>query len=258
MNNAEQVAELTQRLINEGKSKTEVVWQTALACIGWPYVYGAWGEYCTPAERKKRYKPEHPTIKTKCKAFDGGSCDGCQWYPDGKRVRCFDCRGFTDWALKQVGIDLVGEGATSQWNTAINWTSKGKVKDGIPENTLVCLFKANGKTMEHTGLGLNGETVECSNGVEYHEKMASKWTDWAVPVGIETGPVPPAPPVPEGYAIVTGKNLALREGPSTGCKVLDRAPTGTQVRITAPPDDWEHVEYKGKSGYMMKKYLKEG
>ena len=94
--------------------------------------------------------------------------------------------------------------------------------------------------------------------------MAKKWEYWAVPVGISAGPVPPAPeppqpePVPDGYAIVTGKQVALREGPTTGCKVLLRVPTGNQVKITPPPADWELVEYSGKSGYMMKEFLKEG
>jgi uncharacterized protein YgiM (DUF1202 family) len=112
--------------------------------------------------------------------------------------------------------------------------------------------------MEHTGFGLNGQTLECSSGVEFHEKMASKWTDWAVPNGIDAGPIPPEPPVPKGYAVVTGKNLALRQGPSTSCKVIARAPTGSSVKITDPPSDWEYVTYNGKKGYMMKKYLREG
>lgn len=261
MNTANYVDQQIAILKNSGIPLSNAAWEAAMLCVGWPYVFGAWGAYCTVAERKKRYSQEHPTIRTKCKAYDGGSCDGCQWFPSGERVRCYDCRGFTDWVLKQFGFDLQGEGATGQWNTASNWSSKGEVKDGIPANTLVCLFVKKGAKMEHTGFGLNGKTIECSSGVEYHEKMAGKWTHWAVPACITPGPTPPAPPdppVPEGYAIVTGKNLALREGPSTGCKVLCRAPTGTQVKVTPPPDDWEHVEYKGKSGYMMKKYLKEG
>ena len=63
---------------------------------------------------------------------------------------------------------------------------------------------------------------------------------------------------PEGYAIVTGKNVALREGPSTGCKVLIRVPTGTKIKLTDPPSDWDHVSYSGKDGYMMSKYLQKG
>lgn len=271
MNTARQVDEQIQVMKAAGWSNQAIVWNTAKLCVGWAYVYGAWGAYCTTSERKKRYKPDHPTIYSACQVLRDkdkkSSCDGCKWFPGSERTRCYDCRGFTDWCLLQVGIDLIGEGATSQWNNNQNWSAKGAIKDGIPADTLVCLFyhkKGSTTVMAHTGFGLNGETVECSNGVEYHEKMADKWTHWAVPRGIDPSPVPPTPtppeptPTPEGYAIVTGKNLALREGPSTNCKVIARAPTGTKVKLTEPPSDWEHVTYNGKQGYMMSKYLQKG
>ena len=196
MNNADQVAELTKKLADEGRSNAEIVWETAKACIGWPYVFGSWGALCTPAERQKRYSAAHPTIKTKCRNFDGkGTCSGCQWFPDGYRVRCFDCRGFTDWCLRQVGIDLSGEGATSQWNTDANWTEKGDIQD-MPKDTLVCLFVRKGSKMEHTGLGYNGQTCECSSGVQYFQNMKSKWTHYAIPRGISGGiPIPDSKPI---------------------------------------------------------------
>lgn len=269
MNSARQVDEQILQMKQDGWANQAIVWNTAKLCVGWPYVFGAWGADCTTAERKKRYRDSHPTIYSKCQVLRSSnpkpSCAGCQWFPGGERVRCYDCRGFTDWCLKQVGIDLVGEGATSQWNTASNWSAKGEVKDGIPADTLVCLFKANGNKMEHTGLGLNGETVECSNGVEYHEKMASKWTHWAVPCGIDPSPVPPAPtppeptPTPKGYAIVTGKRVALRTAPTTQAGIILRVDTGKQVKLEEPPpEEWDYVSFQGKTGWMMKKFLKEG
>ena len=208
MNTAEFVAEKIAEMKAGGVPLSEAAWETAKMCVGWPYVFGAWGAECTVAERKKRYRESHPTIRSKCKAFDGGSCAGCQWFPDGKRVRCYDCRGFTDWVLKTVGIiDLQGEGATSQWNTAANWQMKGTVAEGIPQGVIVCLFyteKTNPSKMAHTGLYYCGETVECSSGVQYSKTLAKKWTHWAVPRGVEGGTKPaPAPaqdpdPVPAG------------------------------------------------------------
>ena len=186
MNTAKQVDELIKQWTAEGKSKTEIAWNTALACVGWPYVFGAWGALCTVAERKKRYRDAHKTIKTACKAYDGGNCSGCKWFPGGERVRCFDCRGFTDWVLKQVGVDLKGEGATSQWNTASNWKSKGEIGT-MPQGVIVCLFyrdKNNKKSMAHTGLGYNGKTVECSSGVQFSKTVNKKWEYWAIPAGI--------------------------------------------------------------------------
>lgn len=194
MNNIEQVAQLTESLKKAGKSLAEIVWQTAKACVGWPYVFGAWGELCTPPNRRRRYSIKHPTIKTKCKNFNGDkTCSGCQWLPDGFNVRIYDCRGFTDWCLKQVGIDLYGEGATSQWNHAANWSVKGEIKD-MPKDTLCCLFVKSGKTMEHTGLGYNNETVECSSGVQYFSSRKAKWTHYAVPAGI-SGSIPGVKPM---------------------------------------------------------------
>ena len=194
MNTAKQVAALIDQWRAEGKSKTEIAWNAALACEGWPYVFGAWGAECTVAERKKRYRDAHPTIRTACKAYDCGSCSGCKWFPGGERVRCFDCRGFTDWVLKVSGvIDLQGEGATSQWNTAENWDAKGTI-DTIPGNTLVCLFVQKNGKMEHTGLGYNNETVECSSGVQHFTSRKAKWTHWARPAGSGgDAPIPPTP-----------------------------------------------------------------
>ena len=212
MNTANYVDNEIQSMKASGIPVGTATWNTALLCVEWPYVFGAWGAYCTVAERKKRYSPSHPTIKTKCKAFDGGSCDGCKWYPNGERVRCYDCRGFTDWCLKQFGIDLIGEGATSQWNTASNWSAKGEIAD-IPEDTLVCLFVKKGKKMEHTGFGFHGETCECSSGVQHFTKRDKKWTHWAVPVGVEhSDPVPTPTPEPTPTPTPTPTRPTLRRG----------------------------------------------
>ena len=177
MNNADQVAELIEKLKKDGGPLQAAAWKAALACVGWPYVFGARGQLCTPANRRARYSSAHPTIKTACKNYDGtGTCTGCKWYPNKKRVRFFDCRGFTYWILLQVyGWTLSGAGATSQWNTESNWKAKGEI-DTMPKDTLCCLFVRKGKTMEHTGFGLNNETIECSAGVQHFTSRNKKWT----------------------------------------------------------------------------------
>lgn len=177
------IAELKARVANIGIPLSEAAWQAALACEGWPYVYGAWGALCTVSERKKRfgYSPTHSTIKTACKAYNGGKCDGCKWYPDGYRTRCFDCKGFTKWVIEQItGFKLYGDMVLTQWGHAENWCAKGTVSQGIPQGVLVCLFKYNGEKWTHTGLYYNGETCEASSGVQHKTKMGSGWTHWAV------------------------------------------------------------------------------
>ena len=192
MNSAEYVAKLIETEKSSGKELSAVAWDAAMACVGWAYVFGARGQYCTPSNRRSRYSDSHPTIKSACKNYNGSSsenCKGCKWYPNEKLTRFFDCRGFTYWILKQVyGWELVGAGATSQWNDAKNWKAKGPIST-IPKNTLVCLFVQKGKTMEHTGFGLNNETIECSAGVQHFTQRKSKWTHWGIPACV-TGETP--------------------------------------------------------------------
>ena len=198
MYSAKYVSEQIEKLKASGMSLYLVAWKVALLCVGWAYVFGGRGEYCTPANRRARYSDAHPTIKTKCKNYEGtGSCSGCKWLPGGEKTRFFDCRGFTYWVLLQVfGWKLMGSGATSQWNNAENWIAKGTVADGIPRDVLVCLFVANGKTMEHTGFYFNGETCECSNGVQHFTSLNKKWTHWGIPA-CEQNVTPTPTPTPE-------------------------------------------------------------
>ena len=213
MNTAEYVAEMIDKWTASGAEKWRIAWSAALLCVDWPYVFGAWGAECTPSERRRRKRDDHPTIVSKCQVLNGsrGTCTGCKWFPEGKTVRCFDCRGFTDWCLKQAGIDLKGEGATSQWNTTSNWLRKGPVET-MPETTLVCLFVQNGSKMEHTGFGLNNETYECSAGVQHFTKRNKKWTHWAIPRGLYGG---------------------------------DEGNKGTALRVTQPGNDWAVPDVPG-------------
>lgn len=203
MNTAAYVDQLIQDQKNAGVPLQEVAWNAAKACVGWAYVFGAAGEYCDIDNRRAYYKrkgDEYPTIKTACQIMMGkkSDCGGCKYYPGG-RTRFFDCRGFTRWTLKKVyGWVLQGGGCTSQWNTASNWKAKGKISEGFPVNTLVCLFYSKdnkGVTWEHTGFGFNDETVECSVGVQYFSTRNKKWTHWAVPACVEGGVEPVPVPV---------------------------------------------------------------
>ena len=180
MNTLTQVDELIAQMKAEGQSAPEIVRQTALACLEWPYVFGAWGEECTPANRRRRARAEYPTIVSKCQVLSGraAGCHGCKW---GEGVRMYDCRGFTAWLLRQVGIDLYGDGATTQYNTARNWAKRGLIRE-MPD-CVCCVFRAKGKRKEHTGMHLGGGVViDCSTGVSSVGMRG--WTHYGVPVGL--------------------------------------------------------------------------
>ena len=183
MNNIDQVNALRDRLVAEGTPKPDTIRQIAFACLGWPYVFGAWGEECNPNNRKRRVRDDHPTIKSKCQVLSGrsGTCNGCQWYPSDCRVRMYDCRGWTRWLLQQVGLDITGQGATSQYNTSANWVRKGKIAE-MPD-CVCCVFRQKGNSMEHTGMYLGGGVVvDCS--VNVRSVGMSGWTHYAIPVGL--------------------------------------------------------------------------
>lgn len=203
MYTAEYVDKQIAEMKESGESLQVVAWKTSLLCTGWAYVFGARGQYCTPANRRERYNgtaegKDKDNIKNKCQNFDGnGTCAACRWFPNSKRTRFFDCRGFTYWVLLQVyNWKLIGAGCTSQWNTASNWKAKGRVADGVPKNTLVCLFYSKDNkevTWEHTGFAYNGETTECSNGVQHFTTMNKKWTHWAIPACVDSPAPEPTP-----------------------------------------------------------------
>ena len=250
MNTAEYVDRQVTEMKNKGIPLSEAAWQLALLCTGWPYIFGNRGEYCTPAKRKAVYeKHGGETLVTKCRAlkFVGGSpvvsgdCAGCAWFPGGKRVRSFDCRGFTYWVLLQIfGWKLMGTGCTAQWNNKANWKEQGEVKDGIPQGVIVCLFyrdKKNPKSMAHTGFYYNGETCECSSGVQHFTKLNAKWECWGVPACVE-GEIPsPVSPAPEPE-----KKPTLRRG-STGKYVIE-----LQEALTALGYDVGKTGADGKFG----------
>lgn len=172
------------KVVNE---KAEKVVELAKSCLGWPYVFGAWGEECTPSNRKRRARSDHPTIISKCPVLNGtkgATCEACKWY----NAKIFDCRGFTYYCLKQAGvIKLEGGGATSQYNYKGNWAQKGSIKE-MP-NLVCCLFQYNSSTgkMAHTGLHIgNGDIIHCSVNVQTGTTADKAWTHYAIPLGLYT------------------------------------------------------------------------
>ena len=164
--------------------KVDKVIETAKACMGFPYVYGAWGEECTPSNRRRRIRAEHPTIVTGCPVLNpkskATSCEGCKH--QGQLI--FDCRGFTYYCLKQAGVEISGGGATTQYNTTRNWMKQGKIKD-MP-NVVCCVFQKNSLgRMAHTGLHIgDGNIIHCQVGVQTGRTSDKAWTHFAIPKGL--------------------------------------------------------------------------
>ena len=192
MNSTDYISTRLEALIQQGKSKPEIVQAIAPETVGWPYVFGAWGEICTPSARKRRARADHPTIVSACQVLSGkkSSCDGCKW---NLPARMFDCRGFTHWIMDLVGVNIAGQGCTSQWNTKANWTVRGPISE-MPRDKVCIVFTGNSTTKEHTGIYLgDGSTVECSSGVQYFSPMKAKWKYYAIPHGLYSDIPTPTP-----------------------------------------------------------------
>lgn len=224
------------------------------------YIYGMTHVMWTEA-RQKQYNQAKAGNKDCQNSIKYGS----KWY--GHYVT--DCSGLFSWAFKQLG-GYMYHGSNTMWNSYC--VSKGELRNGKrtdgkelkPGTAIFTYNKTTGKR-GHVALFIGGGYVIEAKGAFYGVVKSpiteSRWVEWGELKGVDYGvsPQPQPEPKPEkGYAIVTGTNLALREGPSTNCKVITRAPTGSKVKIETPPTDWEYVDYNGKKGYMMKKYLNEG
>lgn len=143
------------------------------------YIWGTSGQTCTQAliNSKHAQYPDHvdPSIVKK-------------WI--GKQV--FDCQGFVQSAMKQVGIQMVS-GATSQWKKT-NFVAKGTI-DTLPADKVCCLYKhdtssSDANKMSHTGLYLgDGSTFIHAAGsktgvVKSTIKAYGRWTHWGIPAGL--------------------------------------------------------------------------
>ena len=139
------------------------------------YIWGTAGQTCTQAliNSKHAQYPDHvdPNVVKK-------------WL--GMQV--FDCQGFVQQAMKQVGIQMVS-GATSQWNKT-NFEVKGTI-DTLPADKVCCLYRKDASTgkMGHTGLYLgNGEFIHAAGSstgvVKSTIKAYGRWTHWGIPAGL--------------------------------------------------------------------------
>ena len=205
MNSANQVNEMVQGWIDGELTKSEIIWNTALAELGWDYVWGATGQTCVPSTRtsymnrqiQRGLDGEAAETKRKCQVLSGkkSGCEECAFYPDGQRTLIDDCQGFVKQVCKRVGITFSGGGCTSMWNAKANWSEQGPIAD-MPKDKLCCVFwtdKNDKKVKSHIGFSWNGIMIHCSGSVK-KETLSKKCTDYAIPKGLE-GDVPvPVPP----------------------------------------------------------------
>ena len=99
------------------------------------------------------------------------------------------------------------------------------------------------------------------------DKSLKGWTyagslPW-VQYGEEPGPGPDPVPDPDPgtrFGIVwseNGRPVNMRRGPNIGAALVDRVPVGETVEIIGDRDDWDHINWDWKSGWMMERFIQE-
>ena len=184
MQTAKDAEALRDRLKAEGKSRAEIIQALTACCLGWPYVFGASGQACTPAQRNKYagYRPDHAAaIRSACPVLSGKavSCDTCDW----RGTLIDDCRGFTRLMLEWAGLSLYGGTVTAQWEYGPNWVAKGDIAD-MPRGLVCCVFRPS-----HTGMYVGNDTVRHCGGrkgqvVEEKLPGSPKWERFGIPAGL--------------------------------------------------------------------------
>lgn len=186
MNTAKDAAELVTRLKSEGRSRAEIIQALTACCLGWPYVFGAYGQACTPAQRNKfaGYRQDHAAaIIGACPVLSGkaASCDTCDW--NGTLID--DCRGLTRLMLQLAGLSLYGGTVTAQWEYGPNWVKKGPIEE-MPRGLVCCVFRPS-----HTGMYVGNDTVRHCGGrkgqvVEEKLPGTPRWERFGIPAGLYT------------------------------------------------------------------------
>lgn len=197
MNSAQTVTNKINNWKQEGHTKAELMVLEAEAMIGWPYVWGATGQDCTPEKREYFMgrsaigAGDAELIRKRCQVLNGSAalCSGCKYYPGGARTRIQDCQGFLKKLCQTVGITLRGGGCTSMWNDGSNWKEKGLIGN-MPPGAVCLVFKHVSSTgkMDHVGLHIGGgQIIHCSGEVKRGKTSEKGWTHYAIPKGLEGG-----------------------------------------------------------------------
>ena len=194
MNSASTVSGLVGAWIATGMAKPDIVFNTAKACMDWPYVWGAVGAECTTD--KRRYymgrssigEKDRENIQKSCPVLNGSqeACNGCKWFPNNQRVLIDDCQGFAKKVFSLIGINFRGGGCTSMWNDNSNWTEKGKLEN-LPKDKVCLVFIAEGEKMSHVGIYCgNGRVIHCSTYVREGPcpDKSWRWSHYAIPAGL--------------------------------------------------------------------------
>ena len=214
----------------------------------WGYIWGTAGELWTA---EKQAKLEKTTDENRAMGRKYGSRWIGHWVAD--------CSGLFSWAFKQLGGYMYHGSDTMfrKYTTYNGELKKGQRTDGreLKPGTAVFTYNKTNKKYGHVGLYIgNGLVIEAEGTLKgvITSNVNGKWTFWGELKGVDYNETPI--PIPAGKAVVTGKNVAMRQGPNTSTPVITRVVTGMMVDI-AIVEGWTYVRYGKQYGFMMNEFI---
>ncbi len=226
-------------------TRAETAQQAAIDRVGDAYVYGAWDQQGTVANRNRyaNLKAEYKeAIRNQCQRMKSNNrtCSGCKY--EGRRIH--DCRGLTSACAKAAGITAItGQTVAKQWNADV-WADKGTI-DTLPKDLPYAqLFRHNGSKWVHTGCYIgNGETVDArghASGVVRCRLTAYSWTHWAIPKELydELPEMGGENVIWAGTVTTESGRLNIRKGPGTDYSITGSLEKGEKVDIIAEKNGW--------------------
>lgn len=213
----------------------------------WGYIWGTDGELWTAA---KQAQLEKTTDVNRAMSRKYGKKWIGHWVAD--------CSGLFSWAFAQLG-GYMYHGSDTMFRKYTTYSGEliaGERADGheLKPGTAVFTYSEAKKKYGHVGLYIgNGLVIEAEGTLKgvITSNVNGKWTFWGELKGVDYGETPQ--PVPAGKAIVIGKNVALRQGPSKSTPVMIRVPTGKTVDL-AQIEGWTYVK-DGSFGFMMNEFI---
>lgn len=190
------------------------------------------------------------------------------------------------WAFKQLG-GYMYHGSNTMWSkytTNKGTLEGGKRTDGKQLKPGTAVFKVRDTDYYHVGLYVGGGMVIEASGTRSGvvQSAVSKWHTWGELEGVDYDYVEPAVPatstdLPAATAkpatetkkttggvvpmddtnavVIVDGGVNMRASTSTKAVRLITIPKGSKIKAETYDDTWSAVEYNGKKGYVVTKYI---
>lgn len=219
------------------------------------------------AEVKVIYS-EHPTYKTGHDGSDG-QCD-CIGMVRGALIRAGadPVKGLsgTNYAARHTIINLVkmDRGALCVGDVVLKTRPADDKDMPLPDRYRKGGADYNEKWGEtnftHIGTVTSVDPLNITHMTSPTAQIDTKVGNWKYygelpQVTYTPAPDPEPEPVKAYVVAATGSTVNLRKSTSVNSALVDRVPIGSEVEVLESFTDWSFIRWKGKTGYMMTKFL---